>query len=89
MRFNVSNKLIFFDSFQCLSLSLDSLVANLSKDNFKYFSQKFDSNVLDLPKRKELYPYEYMKDFGSFKEQLPGKGKLHNSLMSKINSNKE
>ena len=89
MRFNASNKLIFIDSFQCLILSLDSLVPNLSKDNFKYFSQKFDSNVLDLPKRKELYPYEYMKDFGSFKEQLPGKGKLHNSLMSKIKGNKE
>ena len=89
MRFNASNKLIFIDSFQCLILSLDSLVANLSKDNFKYFGQKFDSNVLDLPKRKELYPYEYMKDFGSFKEQLPGKGKLHNSLMSKIKGNKE
>ena len=37
MSFNINNKLIFIDSFQFLSSSLDSLVKNLVKGDFKYF----------------------------------------------------
>ena len=48
--FSINNKLSFIDSFQFLSSSLDSLVKNLGKDNFKYLSQEFDNNVLDLAK---------------------------------------
>ena len=40
MRFNIKNQLVFIDSFQLLRLSLDILVKNLSKDDFKYLSQK-------------------------------------------------
>ena len=43
-----------------LSSSLDSLVKNSKKDNFKYLSQEFDNNILDLVKQKGLYPYDYM-----------------------------
>ena len=35
MRFNINNKLIFIDSFQVLTSSLDSLVKSLDKDDFK------------------------------------------------------
>ena len=52
MSFNINNKLIFIDSFQFLSFSLDSLVENLSKDDFKYLSQEFDNNLLYLVKQK-------------------------------------
>ena len=45
--FIVNNKLSFIDSFKFLSSSLDSLVKNLNKDDFKYLSQEFDNNVLD------------------------------------------
>ena len=48
--FSINNKLSFIDSFQFLSSSLDSLVKNLGKDDFKYLSQEFDNNVLDLAK---------------------------------------
>ena len=48
MRFNIKNQLVFIDSFQLLRLSLDILVKNLSKDDFKYLSRKFDNNALDL-----------------------------------------
>ena len=47
MSFNINNKLIFTDSFQSLSLSLDSLVKNLTKDHFKCLNQEFDSKVSD------------------------------------------
>ena len=62
MSFNVNNKLIFINRFQFLSSSLDSLVKNLNKDDFKYFSQEFDSKILDLVKQKEFYTYEYISD---------------------------
>ena len=42
MSFNVNNNLIFIDSFQFLSSSLDSLVKKLDKDDFKFLSQEFD-----------------------------------------------
>ena len=48
MSFTINNKLIFIDSFQFLRFSLNSLVKNLSKVDFKYLSQEFDNSVLDL-----------------------------------------
>ena len=63
MGFTINNKLSFIDSFQSLSSSLDSLVENLNKDDFKYLSQEFDDKVLDLVKEKGFYTYEYMSDF--------------------------
>ena len=76
MSFSINNKLSFIDSFQFLSSSLDSLVKNLAKDDFKYLSQEFDNNGLDLVKQKGFYPYEYMSDFEKFKNQLPRKKKV-------------
>ena len=76
MGFNINNKLVFIGSFQFLSSSLDSLVKNLGKSVFKYSSQEFDSNVLDLVKQKEFYPYQNNSDFEKFKEELPSKEKV-------------
>ena len=58
MSFSINNRLSFIDSFHFLSSLLDSLAKNLGKDNFKYSSQEFDNNVLDLVKQKGFYPYE-------------------------------
>ena len=58
MCFSINSKLSFIDIFQFLSSSLDNLVKNLAKDDFKYLSQDFDNNVLDLLKQKGFYPYE-------------------------------
>ena len=54
MSFSINNKLGFIDSFQFLSSSLDRLVKNLGKDDSRYLSQEFDSNVSDLVKQKEF-----------------------------------
>ena len=88
LKFSINNKLSFIDSFQFPSSSLDSLVKNLAKDGFKYLSQEFDNNVLDLVKQKEFCPYEYMSDFENFKEKFPGKEKFYSSLTGKKNSEK-
>ena len=45
----------------------------LNKDGFKYLSQVFHNNVLDLVKQKGFYPYYCMAYFKKFKEQLPSK----------------
>ena len=55
MSFSINNKLSFIDSVQFLSFSLDSLVKNLTKNGFKYLSQEFHKNVLDLVKQKRFY----------------------------------
>ena len=52
MCFSFDNKLVFNDSFQFKSFSLDSLAKSLSKNDFKDLSQEFDSEVLDLVKQK-------------------------------------
>ena len=59
MSFTIINTLRFIDSFQFLSYSLPSLVKNVSKDGFKYLSQEFDNDILDLFKQKAFYPHEY------------------------------
>ena len=59
MSFSINKMLSFIDSFQFLSFSRDSLVENLAKNDFVYFSQEFYNNVLDLVKLNRFYPYEY------------------------------
>ena len=68
---------IDIDSFQFPSSSLHSLVQKLGKADFKYLIQESDSNILDLIKKKGFYSYEYMRDFGKFKEELPCKEKFY------------
>ena len=58
MSFSINNKLSFTDSFKFISFSVDSSVKKLNEDDFKYLSQEFDNNVLDLVKQKGFYPYE-------------------------------
>ena len=87
MSFSINNKLSFIYSFQFLSSSLDGSVKNLNKDDFKYLSQEFDKNVLDL--EKGFYSYEYMSHFEKLKEQLSSKEKFYSSLTSKKVSDKE
>ena len=58
MSFAINNNLSFIGSFQFVISSLDSLVKNLNKDDFKYLSQEFDKIKLDLVRLKVFYPYE-------------------------------
>ena len=88
MRFTLNNKLGFIDSFQFVTSSLDSLVKNLEKDDFKYLSRKFDNNVLDLAKQTGLYPGEYVNGFIIFKEELTSKEKFYSLLTDRKISDK-
>ena len=85
----INNQQNFIGSFKFVSSSLNSSVKNLSKIDFKYLSQKFDNNVLDLVKQKGFYPYEYMNDFEKSKEEFPNKKKFYSSLTDRKTDDEE
>ena len=74
--FNINNKLIFIDSSQFSSSSLNSLVESLGKNDFKYLSQEFDSKVLHLVRQKGFYSCEHMSGSEKVRDELPSKKKL-------------
>ena len=73
-----------------MNSSLDSLVKNLSDNDFKYFSEDFSGEFLKLVKQKGVYPYEYMDSFKKFFEsKLPDRYKFLSSLKGKYISEKD
>ena len=85
--FNINNRLVFIDSFQFSSSSLDTLVKNLGKNGFKNLGQ--EGKVIDLVKQKRFYPYEYTSNFEKFKKILPTKDNFYSSLTGKKINNEE
>ena len=62
-------------------VSLGKLVKNVSANDFKYLSQKFNTEQLSLVKQKGVYPYEYMDNSKKFsKDKLRDKNKFYSSL---------
>ena len=80
MAFTLGNHLVFLDSFQLMSSSLDKLVSNLPRESLKYTSEMFKDNKLDLMARKGVYPYDYMDSFDKFNCQLPTKEDFYSIL---------
>ena len=77
MGFTINRNLVFIDSMQFMNSSLDSLVKNLSDNDFKYFSEEFSGEFLKLVKQIGVYPYEYMDSFKKFSEnKLPDRCKF-------------
>ena len=82
MAFMLGKHLVFIDSLQFISSSLNKLVSNLPNDAFKYTSEeiKNDKN-LKLIKQKIVYPYDYMDSFNRFSEKkLPNKDDFYSIL---------
>ena len=52
MTFIINRTLVFIDSMQFMSSSLDSLVRNLSDNDLKYLSEEFRGEFLKLVKQK-------------------------------------
>ena len=63
MVFTISRNLVFIGSMQFMNSSLDSLVRNLSNNDFKYLPEEFSGDLLELVKQRGVYPYEYMEGF--------------------------
>ena len=72
MAFMLGKNLLFLDSFQFMSSSLDNLTKNLPDDAFIFTQQEFSGEQLNLMKQKGTYPYDYMDSFQKFNNtQLP------------------
>ena len=80
MAFMLGNHLVFLDSFQFMSSSLDNLVKNLPDEASKYTQQEFEEEF-ELMKRKGVYPYDYMDSFDKFEEtELPTQEQFYSLL---------
>ena len=74
MAFMLGKHLVFFDSFQFMSSSINNLVNNLPNKSFKYTSQVYKKEKLNIMKQKGVYPYYFMDLFEKLDEkQLPNK----------------
>ena len=81
MAFMLGNHLVFLDSFQFMSSSLENLIKNLPDEAFKYTKQEFKKEQFNLMKQKGIYPYDYMDSFNRFNEtQLPKKQDFYSIL---------
>ena len=61
-----------------MNSSLEKTLKNLSDDDFKYLTQEFGSENLELQKQRDAHPYEYMNRFSD--EKLPDEKCLYGSL---------
>ena len=83
--FTINRNWFFIDSMQFMKSSLDSLVKNLSDNDFKYLSKEFSSEFLKLVKQKGVYSYAYMDNFKKFSEdKLPDGCKIFSSPKKQV-----
>jgi hypothetical protein len=61
-------KLRFIDSYQFMSSSLDRLVFNLPKEDFRSVDSEFPKSQREIVKKKGIFPYEYLDSYKRFRE---------------------
>ena len=90
MAFTVNNNLVFIDSMQFMNSNLDTLVMNLSDNDFKYSSQEFNGDLFELVRQKGMYPYENMDSFKKFvDDKLPDRCNFFSSLKDECINEKD
>ena len=55
MSFTLNNSIVFIDSMLFMNISLDKLAKNLGSEDFKYLSEEFSGEKLELVKQKGIY----------------------------------
>ena len=85
MAFMLGKHLVFIDSLQFMSSSLDKLISNLPNDAFKYTSEEIKNGKnVELMKQKGVYPYDYKDSFNRFSEKkLPNEDDFYSILNDK------
>ena len=70
----VNRHITFIDSLQRYSGSLGTMASNLNNEDFKHFISEFGVDNLEILKRKDAYPYEWVDSYEKFKyPSLPDK----------------
>ena len=59
----VNRNIIFLDSLKVWEASLDSLAGNLEDKDFKHLLSEFPIDILEILKRKDSYPYEWVDSY--------------------------
>ena len=74
MSIMVNRHITFIDSHQFYNSSLDTLASNLEDNDFKRLTSEFGIDKLEILKRKDTYPYEWVDSYEKFKHpSLPEK----------------
>ena len=70
----VHRYITFIDSLQFYNGSPDTLASNLYNEDFKHLISEFGIDKLEILKRKDAYPYEWVDSYEEFKyRSLPEK----------------
>ena len=71
----------FIDSPQFCNSLLDTFASNLNDEDFKYLVSEFGIDKLEILKRKDAYPYEWVDSYEKFKHpSLPEKKYFYSSI---------
>ena len=90
MNIIVQRHITFINSLQFYNSSLDTLASNLSNEDFKYLVSKFGIDKLEILRRKDSYPYEWVDSYEKFKHpSLPEKKYFYSSLRDGKRDNNE
>ena len=77
----VNRQITFIYSLQFYNSSLDTLASNLEDNGFKYLTPEFGIDKLEILKRKDAYPYEWVDSYEKFKHpSLPEKKYFYSLL---------
>ena len=63
----VNRHITFIDSLQFCNGSLDTLTWNLNDGDFKHLTSEFGIDKLEILKRKDAYPYEWVVSYEKLK----------------------
>ena len=81
MSITVNNSIVFLDSLQFCKVSLDFLAGNLEDNNFKHLLSEFPKDQLELLRKKDAYPYEWVDSYRKLIYlRLPPKEAFYSSL---------
>ena len=77
----INRNIILLDSLQFCKESLDNLPSNLNDEGFKHLLSEFPIDKLEILKRKDSYPYEWVDSYEKFNHQeLPPKKCFYSSI---------
>ena len=77
----VNRNITFIESNEFYKGALDTLASNLEDNDFKYLMSEFPTDKLEILKRKDAYPYEWVDSYEKFNyPQLPPKECFYSSL---------
>ena len=81
MSIAINRNITFIESNEFYKGALDTLASNLEDNDFKYLMSEFPTDKLEILKRKDAYPYEWVDSYEKFKHpSLPEKKYFYSSL---------